>query len=194
MYDFSFLNNINYEVIDTPLSVSEVAEFEQINNIIIPYDYRSFLTNVGNGIKIKVSPRDIRVIFGIKRPIIKRYNRRITLPFIFDEPYHERLHTHEFEFPDDCIDPEDEEENSCEHCVHLDNCFFAYSDNLSEYDHVIFNGAYPVCYAGCTYTYFLLITGKHRGEVWINNETSDFAPSKKSFYDFLKWATSAEVI
>ena len=194
MADYSFLDNVIFDVIDSPLSINELLEFEQINNITLPDDYRAFLINVGNGVKIKTSSRNDRYIYGIKRPVTKRKNRRLQLSFIFEEPYHDRLNTHNFELPADCIDPDSETEDSCEHCSRLDDCFYAYSDNLSEYDHVIFNGAYPICYAGCTYTYFLIVTGPHCGEVWINNETSDFAPSKASFYDFIKWAATAEAI
>ena len=91
--------------------------------VTIPADYCSFLTQIGNGIIINISPRNRRYIFGIKRPVTKRINRRLKMPFIFEEPYHERLHTHEFELPEDCIDPESEEDNSCERCIHLDDCF-----------------------------------------------------------------------
>ena len=104
-----------------------------------------------------------------------------------------QANTHDFQLPSDCIDPESEDEDSCLRCHHLDDCFYAYSEELGEFDHMIYNGAYPICYAGCTYMYFLIINGAHKGEVWINNETSDFAPSKKSFGEFLQWVATAEV-
>ena len=190
---FSFLHQTSYEPLDVPLTQEEITLFEERNDIIIPSDYKLFLTTIGNGIKIDVGKKDARYIYGIKRPVSKRLNRRLKMAFIFDEPYHERLNTHDFQLPLDCIDPESEEDGSCLRCKHLDDCFYAYADELDEYDHMIYNGAYPICYAGCTYMYFLIVSGAHKGEVWINNETSDFAPSKKTFSEFLQWVSTAEV-
>ena len=190
---FSFLHQVSYVALDAPLTQEEISVFEQLNNIVIPDEYKHFLTMIGNGIQIDIGKKDARYIYGIKRPVSKRLNRRLALKFTFDEPFHERLNTHDFQLPSDCIDPESEDEDSCLRCHHLDDCFYAYSEELGEFDHMIYNGAHPICYAGCTYMYFLIINGAHKGEVWINNETSDFAPSKKSFGEFLQWVATAEV-
>ena len=190
---FSFLRQTSYEPLDDPLTQEEISIFEQLNNIVIPDEYKQFLTTIGNGIKIDVGKKDTRYVYGVKRPVSKRLNRRLKMKFTFDEPFHERLNTHDFQLPSDCIDPESENEGSCLRCHHLDDCFYAYSEELDEFDHMIYNGAYPICYAGCTYMYFLIMNGTHEGEVWINNETSDFAPSKKSFGEFLQWVTTTEV-
>lgn len=192
IFDFSFLQEIAFEPLDAPLTQEEIILFEQLNGIVIPAEYKQFLVTVGNGIKIDVGKKDCRYVYGIKRPISKRLNRRLKMDFSFEEPYHERLNTHEFQLPSDCIDPEGDLEDSCVKCQHLDNCFYAYAEELDDYDHMIYNGAYPICYAGCTYMYFLIVNGTHRGEVWINNETSDFAPSKKIFGEFLHWVATAE--
>ena len=191
--DFSILNKVSFEPLDKPLTPEEISTFERLNSIVLPEEYKYFLTTIGNGIKINVDKKEARYIYGIKRPVSKRSNRRLKIAFSFDEPYHERLNTHNFQLPSDCIDPESEEEGSCLRCKHIDDCFYAYAEDLDEFDHMIYNGAYPICYAGCTYMYFLIINGAHKGEVWINNETSDFAPSKKTFGEFLQWVASAEV-
>ena len=190
---FSFLDSVSYVPLDAPLTQEEILTFEHINNIVIPDEYREFLTTIGNGIKIDVGKKDARYICGIKRPVNKRFNRRLKLSFSFDEPYHNRLNTHDFQLPIDCIDPESEDESSCVRCHHLDDCFYAYAEELDEYDHMIYNGAYPIFYAGCTYMYFLIISGPHNGEVWINNESSDFSPSKSTFCSFLRWVSTNEI-
>ena len=187
MYDFSFLQEIEYQVCDKTLSCQEIIEYEELNNIVLPNDYKYFLMNIGNGIKIHFAKTD-HYIKGIKRPISKRYNKRLARTFIFNEAYHKRLQTHNFEIPSDCPDPQLESDDYCNDCLHFYDCFWAFPENaFDDYNHMIYNGTYPICYAGCTYTYFLIITGQHRGEVWINNETSDFAPAKNSFISFLQW-------
>jgi hypothetical protein len=192
-FDFSFLQQTTFTPLDAPLSQDEIILFETLNSIVIPEEYKLFLMTIGNGIKIDIDKKDCRYVYGIKRPILKRHNRRLKMDFFFEEPYHQRLSTHDFQLPLDCIDPEGELEGSCIKCRHLDHCFYAFDEKLDDYDHMMYNGAYPICYAGCTYMYFLILNGIHKGEVWINNETSDFAPSKKSFADFLHFIITSKV-
>jgi hypothetical protein len=192
-HDFFFLEQIPFESLDAPLTQEEITLFEKLNDIVIPDDYKQFLLTIGNGIKINVGQKDVIYIYGIKRPIEKRVNHRLKLKFIFEEPYHERLNTHNFDLPADCIDTDGEFDGSCAKCHHVYDCFYSCPNEFDDYDRTIYNGAYPICYAGCTYTYFLIISGTHKGEVWINNETSDFAPSKKTFYDFLNWVGTNQV-
>lgn len=193
IYDFSFLQHVSYEPLDAPLTQDEIAAFEQLNGIVVPDEYKQFLLTVGNGIRIHVGEKGARYIYGISRPINKQFNRRLKMGFIFEEPYHDRLDTHDFEWPSDCVDPDKELEDSCRKCPHLDDCFYVNSDDLDEFDHMIYNGAYPICYAGCTYMYFLIVTGSRCGEVWINNEIYDFSPVKKSFGEFLRWVATTDM-
>ena len=190
---FGFLQDVNYRVVEPPLTEEEVSKLEELNEIKFPDEYRQFLTMIGNGIKIDLGDRDTRYIYGFPRPIERHINRRYKWDFIFETAYHRHLHTHEFSFPDDCIDIDDYDEEICKKCRHMDFCFYSDAGDVDDFDNVIYNGACPLCYAGCTYFYFLVLNGSHRGEVWINNEKDDFAPSKSSFCEFLKWVATSPV-
>lgn len=191
---FSFLNDVAFELIDTPLSEHEIKEFEELNGIMLPEEYRYFLKYIGNGIVIKKGDKDLRHVNGIRRPMEKRYNNRLALNFIFNKVYHERANSSPIIPFEDCIDPEGESDDSCDKCKHLNECFYAYSDSFDGLNYPYYNGAFPVCYAGCTYTYFLVVSGKRRGEVWIDNELMDFVPVRQSFSSFLKWVCVSECI
>ncbi|MBR2895911.1 MAG: SMI1/KNR4 family protein [Oscillospiraceae bacterium] len=192
---FSFLHHTIYEVLDAPLTSEEVSKFERLNNISLPEEYKYFLTTIGNGIRLHLhsflDEVEERTIYGIPRPVSAQYNRRLALEFPFDEPYHEHLDTHDFDYPEDCIDPDGD---SCEGCHHFDHCFHVYPETLDTFDHMIYNGTTPILYAGCAYTYFLILSGKHRGEIWINNELEDFAPAKPSFSAFLHWVVTEQLV
>ena len=182
---FDFLADVNYRVVEPPLTEDEISKLEELNEINFPGEYRQFLTTIGNGIKIDRGERGTRYIYGFPRPIEKHVNRRYKWDFIFETAYHRREKTHKFSFPEDCLDIDDHDEEICKQCRHKDSCFYSDAGDLDDYDNVIYNGACPLCYAGCTYTYFLVLNGSHRGEVWINNEDDDFAPTKASFSEFL---------
>lgn len=147
---------------------------------------------IGNGIKISVNGDEERYVRGIRRPVSKRYNRRLKMDFLFNNAYHQRENPNPLPEFKDCLDPEGKTDDACDKCKHLDTCFYAFSDTFDDSNYPYYNGAYPICYAGCTYTYFLIITGEKRGEVWIDNELTDFVPVKQDFVSFLKWVSTAD--
>ncbi len=78
---------------------------------------------------------------------------------------------------------------------------FSFSDNrvVKGIDNATFDVFYDdkillICDAGCTYQYFLVLTGNHCGEVWLCNDHHDFSPIKQSFCEFLKWVVKAKCI
>ena len=62
---FSFLHQTSYELLDDSLTQEEITLFEELNDIILPNDYKLFLATIGNGIKIDVGKKDARYIYGI---------------------------------------------------------------------------------------------------------------------------------
>lgn len=190
---FDFLKDVNYQSMDAPLSDKELTEFENMNKMSFPDEYRQFLLTVGNGIEIKIDNETSRYVSGIRRPINKRYDKKLAFDFLFDEAFHERINRYPIPQYEDCAD-DGTDERCCERCPHLDFCIYSYVEDYDVEDYAIYNGAYYICGAGCTYAYYLIVNGKHRGEVWINNEFLDFAPVKKTFTDFLKWVSIADCI
>lgn len=49
--DFSILKKLSFEPLDTPLTPEEISTFEQLNSIVVPEEYKYFLTTIGKQIK-----------------------------------------------------------------------------------------------------------------------------------------------
>ena len=188
-HGLGFLKYIKYKPLDAPLSSKEIETFEKLNNVSLPEDYKYFLMNIGNGVRLFVGTNPFqngRVVFGIERPVCKRYNKMLQKDCIFDEPFDDRVTRKPTDLFDDCIDPvRIYNDIKCGKCPHFDLCPFAYGD--SDDDRPYYSGLYPLTHAGCTYVYYLIVKGKHRGEVWMDNDGSAFVPMKSSFSEYLKW-------
>ena len=185
---FAFLKDIEYQTIEPALKESEISVFEDINNICLPDDYRYFLTHIGNGISFVTNGDNCeRVIYGIKRSKLNKENKLLQKEFLFTKPFLHKDNLEPTDWFQDCINPEHEDEEICEQCKHFEKCPFAFVDSYFVDEYPYYSGVLPICYAGCTYTYFLILTGKHRGEIWFDNEWRDFIPSKQSFAEFLEW-------
>ena len=135
---------------------------------------------------------DLKEISGIPTKPSKAV-QLFSMPFRFDDAYHSYEsqnpyadHAHSY---DDCFYNHKETEdidNACTACKHKRECPEFFSDELDIYEYPFFNGTLLLHYAGCTYTYHLILNRKHRGEVWLANETNDFSPVAKSFTEYLR--------
>lgn len=200
------LDGLEYKVKDKTLSEEEISIYETNNGIILPLDYRYFLMNVGNGIIIKNSIFEITLGY-IERPIEKNINNRLKLDFPFDKPY--KL---DYDYPkyyyegknhkdQECLVAKDElkytDKDAIEKCigcpyvnecndadwqVFYDNNFEGYLDEGTVPYH---NGSISILNMGFEDEYRLIITGNHKGEVWLNYWETEFVPITKTFYDFL---------
>ena len=200
---FDFLKYVNYVPLGAPLSKKEVEDFETLNNISLPDDYKFFLTHIGNGIRIFMNNRyskiirriksTDRIVLGIERPVNKQYNKMLQKDCIFDTAFDDQVTRRSTDLFEDCIDPvRVYNDIKCEKCHHFDICPFADGIELPKEQMPYYSGVYPICKAGCTYQYCLIVTGKHRGEVWMDNELSTFIPMKENFTQFLRWLVTAD--
>ena len=192
MDSFKFLNGVKYEPIEKPISETDLENYEQLNNISLPEDYKHFLTHIGNGIRIFMPDGYERVVVGIKKSKRNKCNPLLSQQFIFEKPFYHEENPEPVLWFNDCINPEVEDEEICAQCEHFKQCPFAYVDSMYIDELPYYSGVLPICYAGCTYSYCLILTGSHRGEIWFDNEFHDFIPSKKNFTEFLEWVVRSE--
>ncbi len=192
---FDYLDEFECEVQDE-LTEEQILHFEELNEISLPIQYREMLLKEGNGLRIHYkTPNDsvfkgdihLRTIQGIKWN--KKYgNKRLARPFIFTEAYDSddtKLPYPQFK---DC--ERDEEwlpEGACYACDHKFECIYVDPDLFWDNTHTPFyNGTLELVYAGCTYSYHLILNGPFRGEVWVSDENTRFHPYAKSFREFLE--------
>lgn len=197
---FDFLEEGKYCITPKPVCTEfQVRAIEKAGATRLPTEYRRFLLEIGNGIYYPsrqcIEPdqgSDLKEISGIPTKPSKAV-QLFSMPFRFDDAYHSYEsqnpyadHAHSY---DDCFYNHKETEdidNACTACKHKRECPEFFSDELDIYEYPFFNGTLLLHYAGCTYTYHLILNGKHRGEVWLANETNDFSPVAKSFTEYLR--------
>lgn len=127
---------------NTVISLAEVCEFEERNNIKLPADFIKFLTEIGNG--------GAGVDYGIY-PL---------------ERIQEEINTFETMNPDSdktIFDYENYAEKWAELCTKLDT-----ADDDETYSHIekqLVNGWLIIGTAGCTYDYVIMCKGKNYGKV-----------------------------
>jgi len=200
---FRFLNNVKYKPLGRVLTDREIKKFESINNITLPDDYKYFLTHIGNGIKTpkiyNLFPKNPRFAYrffkGIDRKALNKPNKMLSQEFLFDEPFSTGEGLKPTDWFSDCSNPNLTHDELCDNCKNIYNCPFTYSNVFEKSDeYPYYRGVLPICNAGCTYQYFLVLTGRHSGEVWIDNDRVDFSPAKSDFVEFLNWATKSSFI
>lgn len=198
---FEFLKNVNYVPLSRPLTQKEIRDFEQMNNIFLPDDYKHFLTHIGNGIKIKVSLNKYswfhygkqRIVKGINLKTINKIHKLLSEEFLFDNPFSSLDGEKPTDWFVDCENPLLRNDELCNKCNNKYECPFACTDKIcNDYGYPYYRGVFPICYAGCTYEYYLVLTGKHCGEVWLDNDGQTFDPIEQTFTDFLKWVISSK--
>lgn len=202
----NLLNGLEYKVKGSVLTQEEIRTFEKNNEIVLPEDYRYFLMNVGNGIVIKNGIYDL-VVGYLERPIEKNINKRLKLEFPFQEQYKLSDDYPEYyykgrNFKDEkCLVAEtkldykdDVAIEKCRECPYVNECNDAdwqvfydekFDGYLKEGSVPYHNGSLVICDMGFEDIYRLILTGEHKGEIWLNVWGTEFIPITKSFYDFL---------
>jgi hypothetical protein len=130
--------------------------FEREYGVQFPSAYRTFLTTIGNGgagpgdgiLPLGVFDPDARYQGGVIGDLSKPFPHRDY--WNADEEYYQR---------GEAIDEVDEE---------------AYRQWRSEYfSTALINGALPICHEGCGFFFLLIVTGRGRGQLWLDGRVSD---------------------
>jgi len=200
------LDGLLYKVKDRVLTEEEISIYEANNKITLPEDYRYFLMNVGNGIIIKNGIFEMTLGY-IERPIDKNINNRLKLEFPFNEPYKLNYDYPKYYYEgknfknQECLVAKDnlkytdkEAIEKCKGCPYVDECNDAewqvfYDDifegYLDEGTVPYHNGSIVILNMGFEDEYRLIITGSHKGEVWLNYWETEFVPVTKTFYELI---------
>jgi len=198
------LEGLDYKINKNVLTEKDLIKYENDNRIKLPEDYRYFLLKVGNGIIIKNGIFDLCLGY----IDISQNNERLKLDFPFNEKY-----KISYEYPNyyyegknfkgqECgvakkvLKYTDEEALSiCEKCKYKNECIDAewkvfLGQNFDGYfpkDGCVpyHNGSLNILDMGFEDEYRLIVSGIHKGEVWLNYWETEFEPVTKTFYDFL---------
>ena len=167
-------------MLNQPLTEDKVGSFEVAYKIVLPTDYKTFLTQIGNG---GAGPA-----YGVFKlgEMDDSWDHKsweendgfigiLSLPFPHSEAWND-LHDR----PD--YDIEDEELLKAQIEVFEERYF----------DSSLVNGAIPICHFGCDIRHWLVISGSETGNVWCDDRanTTGIYPlqtGKKHRMSFMEW-------
>lgn len=160
------------------LTEEQVINFEHLNNIRLPYGYREFLIDVGNG---GAGPA-----YGLNGiDVNEQKQSRLSERFLLDEGY--QLEDEEEKGYNCLLDYEFD--GTCTKCDRKDFCLQStlyYGKDTDEYRYN--NGTMIIVFTGCTYYNRLVLNGKHLGEIWCENQGEGLIPSFDNFLNYYnKW-------
>lgn len=188
---FKMLDGVDYQQLDC-LTEEEISSFEEKNQIELPLEYRRFLKEIGNGIRFaEPNPQfqypngqiRYREVFGIE---IKKTHEHYKYVFPFRKEGYQGDDNPNY--PECDYNMGEDLEDVCLACEHRYIC----PDGPEEFTEMaMHHGTMEITYAGCTYYYYLVLNGPHRGEVWISSEDR-FIPFKKSFSEYLEWLLTSD--
>jgi hypothetical protein len=155
--------------LNPPLREDEVRRFEAVHQILLPSDYRDFLTQLGNG---GAGPGYGLEMLGHFCGITWNENPGLVGELARPFPYSDSWNAE----PVDDTRPVDEQ--------------YRQQDEYWSSRHV--NGALPVCDQGCNLRECLIVTGPERGNMWIDDRADwmGLYPNHKGGCDrltFLAW-------
>jgi len=197
------LDGLVFEKLGDPLTEEEICIFENVNGIILPEDYRYLLKYVGNGITLQGTHSKFNLV-GIEN--IKEHNDRFKMDFLFDKEYDYQNYYYTEYYKNgknfqnlECkvaineLKYEDKKAlEICKNCKYLNSCIdaswelFEEEKNIKEDSYYPwFNGTRLLLDAGIDYVYRLILTGKHKGEVWVDYWQMGYQPIKENVYEFL---------
>lgn len=138
------------------LSESEVSAFERDHKIVLPSDYRQFVTGVGNGGAgpfYGVFPLGVMDDNFDQRPWQEHdgFVGSLSEPFRFQEEWNDLSG-----YPEANLMKRDETE---------------YDRQIEQFEgrywsSELMNGAFPICHEGCALRIWLLVTGEQAGKLW----------------------------
>lgn len=135
------------------ISESDVRRFEKQYAIELPDDYRTFITQVGNG-----GPGPCDRLQGCEA------TRQDSLKYLSKPFPHSRLWNLPRAYFDNVPDTDDDEKQS----------WARYEDYLMQYwDPAHIQGALPFCDQGCNHCLLLVLNGPERGTVWTDERAEN---------------------
>ena len=149
--------------LNPPLSESEVASFESVHGAQLPWDYRAFITTIGNG-----GAGPAYGVFPLGRwdgaggplepwPGSDGLWGDLARPFPHVEAWND-LGTQPRDGVD--LDPAEYERRM--------EAFDA-----RYWDRALVDGAMPICHEGCAHRVLLIVTGREAGNLWYDSRASD---------------------
>jgi hypothetical protein len=164
-----FGSDIHKYKLNTCLSEQEIINFEQKNHIQLPFDYRNFLNNIGNG---GVGPA-----YGLYK--LKDWNLGYEIElndFLkTDFPHNEKWN----------IAFSEEDENYTK-TAEFQNWEIEY------YSEKHIAGSIKVCHYGCAIYCHLVVSGPEKGNIWFDDRASNhgiypLSSESKERYSFSEW-------
>lgn len=197
---FSCLDKVPTQV-QPVLTEQQVSNYEQLNNIKLPIQYRKMLLKEGNGLRIHYketyetdfeNSTEYREIYGINWNR-KHRNDRLSRPFPFGNTNYIEIEHLPFPQYSDCqLYYDDGVIEVCKICDHRYDCIHSFATLYRSTP--FYNGTIELVDAGCTYSYHLILNGPKRGEVWVSDENDKFGCYAKSFKEFLELMCTEEFI
>jgi hypothetical protein len=150
--------------LNLPLTEGEVLAFERLHNILLPSDYRYFITHIANG---GAGPYYGVFPLGQMDGTGERLNswrEKNGFVGVLSEPF-PLLDAWNDLAPrpsEELIDSDPEE----------------YDRQLAAFDRVYWdtarvNGAFPICHLGCALRIWLVVTGEEAGHLWLDRRADD---------------------
>lgn len=148
------------------LSDNEISEFETKHNIVLPAQYRRFISEIGNG---GMGPGLGVIALGFQNyrenPDPLYYPEYLSVPFQYTETWNYDFETFDFENEAD-----------------------------EEYEYRL-AGSIPIALYGCTHECQLVITGEEAGNIWWDERGTDYGilphtDSNGNHIDFITWYDS----
>lgn len=142
-------------LINEPLAEETVRTFERQHNVLLPAEYRHFITNIGNG-----GAGPFYGVFPLgTMDFLSDYvawEEGVEMVGKLAEPFH-----HEGEWNDLGSKPADED----------------FDSTIEKFDEVywnpsLMNGAIPICHTGCSLRIWMVVTGERTGHLWYDGRAN----------------------
>lgn len=182
------LDGSEYEKQDC-LSEEAIRRYEEKNAICLPEEYRLFIKEIGNGIRIPEP-----------NPTLRYQNGRLQYREIYEINPKKVQAFYKYAFPFDSNGYKGELYPNCGYntgvniddiCLACDKRFVCPDGDEDLTGNARFHGSMVITYAGCSYAYHLILNGPYRGQVWASGDDW-FVPHKKSFSEYLQWLITAD--
>ncbi len=169
--------------LNAPSAEVEIEDFERDYRVLLPDDYRSFLTQCGNG---GAGPFyglfPIRFYDGAGGPL-ERWTQGDGILGSLQEPF---PHNESWNLADERLEPPDTFPSDAEEDK--------WHEELDEeyWSPLVANGCFPIAHQGCAYRSVLVVTGPEHGHVWTDARAGQqgIFPEKvcgKSRCTFAEW-------
>jgi len=142
--------------VNARLSEADAWAFEQDHKIVLPADFRVFLTDVGNG-----GAGPFYGVFPLGQMDdnvgLRQWNENdglvgiLSEPFLLEEPWNDLSGIPNSEL---------ESQNEAEYWAQMDSFEKRY------WSSILVNGAIPICHEGCALRIWLVVTGRRPGYLW----------------------------